>query len=213
MIRLPDDIKAEAVKAIRIQLKKGDTNWGPIRERWPEYFAGPKSSPEERRFFRLLREVRTPDKAPGDVKAEAVRQARGSTKRQIPAPPMPARFIEQPARTEKALNIMEMLHQTLSDVMMIRDASVKVDENGVEKLRNSQQMDASIKARLATINTFIAVFQEVYDLQKMREFYQEIVDIIAEEIHPLDPEVSANIMLRLSQLNARESLTIHASVS
>lgn len=213
MTRLPDDIKAEAVKAIRSQLAKGASDWGAIRERWPEYFSGPKSSPEERRFFRLLREVRTPDKAPGEVKAEAIRKARGSTKRQIPAPPMPAKFIQQPARTERALDIMEMLHLTLADVMMMRDASVKKDENGVEKLRNSQQMDASIKARLATINTFIAVFQEVYDLQKMREFYKEIIDIIAEEIHPLDAEASANIMLRLSQLNARESLTIHAGVS
>lgn len=95
--------------------------------------------------------------------------------------------------------------------MLVRQMAMKVTEDGAEAVKNPQLMDSSIKRRLDIVNTFLAVFREVYDLQQMRGFYDEIVSIIVEEIHPLDPEVSERILLRLKELNDREGMTIHAS--
>lgn len=214
MVRIPPEVKEEILQAIREHTAKhGQREYMAIRSRWPEYLDGPPRSAEERRFYRLVREAREAGPAPAEAKADAIRRARGATKKHLPAVPSPSAFIAKGADADRAVDIMGMLHVTLRDVMLMRDQAVKVDEEGNEKIRNLVQMDTSIKRRLDLVNTFLSVFQEVYDLHRMRQFYDEIIAIIVEEIHPLEPEVSARIMERLKALNDREVMTIHATPS
>jgi hypothetical protein len=209
--RVDPETKLAILKAIRDHIQKhGRTNWAAVRSRWPDLLEGKDKSAEEKRFFRLVREATNVGLAPAEAKAEALRKARGATKRNLPAVP-PSTFLTQGADAQRSVDIMSMLHTTLADIMLTRDLAVVTGPDGKEKVRNPVAMDSSIKRRLEIVNTFLAVFREVYDLQRMREFYQEITDIIVEEIHPLDPAVSERILIRLKELNDRECMTIHAS--
>lgn len=212
MKRVPVDTKAQILRAIcdHVQVH-GRASWSLVREKFPEYLAGPEGSAEEKRFFRLAREAQDFGAAPAEARAEALRKARGSAKRNIPVAPAPATFLATGADAQRGIDIMEMLHITLGDIMLVRRMAMKTGENGEEAVKNPQLMDSSIKRRLDIVNTFLAVFREVYDLQQMRGFYDEIVSIIIEEIHPLDPAVSERILVRLKELNDREGMTIHAS--
>ena len=212
MKRVPVDTKAQILRAIcdHVQVH-GRASWSLVREKFPEYLVGPEGSAEEKRFFRLAREAQDFGAAPAEARAEALKKARGSTKRNVPQPPSPATFLATGADAQRGIDIMEMLHITLRDIMLVRQMAMKVTEDGAEAVKNPQLMDSSIKRRLDIVNTFLAVFREVYDLQQMRGFYDEIVSIIIEEIHPLDPAVSERILLRLKELNDREGMTIHAS--
>lgn len=206
------EIKAEVMEAIREHMRThGTKDWHLVRDRWPEFLAGDTKSANHKRFYRLQREAREAGAAPGEVRQDAVRRARAATKKNVPAPPSPASMLAGGRSADRGIEIMDLLHTTLSDIMLTRSSAVKVEEDGTEKVKNAQLLDRSIGRRLEVVNTFLNVFREVYDLQQMRSFYDEIVSIIVEEIHPIEPVIAQRIMERLKALNDRELMTIHAT--
>lgn len=206
------EVQKEILLAIAAHLAEhGAVNWALVRDRWPEIIGGKPNSSSERRFYRWVKKVQGGEYTPGEVKAEAIRKARGATKRNLPATPSPQAFLAGGARAERNVDLMAMLYETFADVKLIRDHAVITNDDGTQKVKNFVQLDAMIKRRLDLTQTYIAIFQEIYDLQRMREFYNEIQDIIVSEIHPLAPEVAERIIARLQALNDRESMTVHAS--
>lgn len=202
----------EILSAIAAHLAEhGPTNWGLVRDRWPDIIGGKGGSNTERRFYRWVKKVQGGEATPAEAKETAIRKARGATKKNLPAVPSPQAFLAAGARADRNVDLMAMLYETFSDVKLIRDAAVIVNDDGTQKVKNFVQLDAMIKRRLDLTQTYISIFQEIYDLQRMREFYGEIQDIIVSEIHPLAPEVAARIIARLQALNDRESMTMHAS--
>lgn len=214
MSEFTPEVKAEIIAAIREHVQvHGTKDWTLIRDRWPEFLAGDSKSANHKRFYRLQREARDAGPAPAEVKQDAVRRARASVKKNVPAAPSPASMLAGGRSADQAVEIMSILHMTLGDIMLTRESAVKTDEDGVTKVKNAQLLDRSIGRRLDVVNTFLNVFREVYDLQQMRGFYEEIVSIIVEEIHPIEPAIAQRIMERLKALNDRELMTIHAQPS
>lgn len=209
-----DPALAAAIKqAISDHLQEhGRENWNLVRERWPDVIGSESGPAGERRFWRWVNAVAGGDETPGDVRADARRRARGATKKNLPAVPSPQAIMSMGAKAEEKMDMIEILHQTMRDVLLIRKGAVMDDGEGGEKIKNFVQFDSSIKRRLDTIDKYLDVFREIYDLQRMRAFYDEIVDIIAGEIQALDADVAARIMDRLKTLNDRETMTIHANV-
>lgn len=210
--RIPPEIRAEILDAIREHIaENGNEDYDAVRKRWPEYLQGGEA--ERRRFFRLVREAKEFGKAPGELKAEAVTAARAAVKKNVPAAPMPATLYGLGGSARAKINMMSELDQLLVDGHLQRAMAVKVDDEGVEKIKNTHLFNQSMQRRLDYIQSYLALFREVYDLQQMQTFYEEICSIIVEEIHPLDPVVSGRIIQRLKALNDAQGMTMHAQPS
>jgi hypothetical protein len=200
--RIPPEIEREILDAIREHLPKLEegivADWSAVRERWPSIIGpptakGPGNASTDRRFFRWVKKVRDPDYNPTEARAIAA----------LPAVPSVGEMIRISKDSNGEFDVLGMLRQLLTDAGMWRAYAVKFDENGVESIKNPVYFDTSFKRRLDLIHAYIAVYQEIYDLRQMQVFFDEIIDIIAVEISPGNPEVSKRVLDRLRQLKER----------
>ena len=178
----------------------GPKNWEVLREKHP--------SIGERTFFRWVKAVREKGAAP-EVIPLATRQARTESMKHVPAAPPPEYLAREGAAGVRQIDFIAALGDLYQDAEQLREFATfdpKEGETGRRKIKNPVLFDSSIKRRLDLISGAIKVMQEIYDLQRMREFY----DLIVEEIAAESPEAARRIMVRLAALNAKHGLTIHA---
>lgn len=202
----------------------------------------PKGSPEERTRKEALRSLRAHAKAHGphgfevvrarypdvpantfsywvkkvrkEFESKAVRDAeRIGVAHHVPGP-MPQVLMDIAKFADARVELISMVNQLAYDAALLRASGLVTDPTtGEEKIRNYVVFESSIKRRTEIIKTVLAVQQEVYDVNRMSEAYDEIIRIITEEIAPLDKEVVQRIAARLKALNDKRLLTVHADPS
>ena len=177
----------------------GPKNWELLRDLHPEI--------GERTFFRWVKSVR--EKGAGEAIPLATKQARTESMKHVPAAPPPEYLAREGAAGVRQIDFIAALGDLYQDAEQLREFATQKPKEGEgprRTIKNPILFDSSIKRRLDLITGAIKVMQEIYDLQRMREFY----DLIVEEIARESPDAARRIMVRLAELNAKHGLTIHA---
>jgi len=214
-------LRAKILKDIGAHLKiHGEANYSLVWKRYPQVFADmSKGSAAERKFFRWVEKVK---KGVGEGAAEArveAAEVAEAMARVLPAAPSPSYIATHGTEGRRKLDFLAMLHTVVEDIETLRLEALQTEGKGEDtrfvinpatgkpKIKLITAFDNTIRRRLDTIETAIKVMQEVYDLQRMETFYATVVDIIAEEVLALEPEVAHRIMARLKTLNDAEAMT------
>jgi hypothetical protein len=201
----------------------GPREWDSFRKRFPDTF--PMDETGRRKLMRWVKRVR--DRSGLDLGPEAhrdenakvksrkaVAQATLAVAKHIPTAPPPASMMDTcqrvtPSRGQR-IDFLAAISQVFADAEKMRAFSVKPDESAAdgEAIKNPVWFDASIKRRLDVLTGAVQVMQQYWDLQRMEDFYTAIIDVIGE----VDPETQRRLMVKLSELNARHGMTIHAVI-
>jgi hypothetical protein len=216
------DLKLRILADIREHLAVyGRTNWKFICEA-PDYapIIGEQAGPSgKRKFMRWVNSVATPlrpDKTrpheAGGIAAgamtEARKRARLAAQKNIPAPPSPAYMLRKGPKAEETVNLLAELNRLWWDGMLLRTESMEADEdapNG-ERIANVRKFSASIKRRLQVVDTTMRVQSEIWDLRYQKKFYDEIVDIVVNELAD-QPEKQKVVIERIAKLNETAGMT------
>lgn len=216
-----EDEKGQVLAAIREHVRVfGRRDWKRIRDRFPNV--------ADRKFFRWValvtetapgdprKHVRTSDLVRGE-KAETLRgavdEARELAAKNIPAAPPPEYLARTGAAGRRNIDFLAATNEIWGDVMLLRDYAMNPDPElkGTPKsIKNPMYFDTSIKRRLDVMDSALRAMQAIWDLHYMEKFFQNIVQIIVEEIGPANPEVQLRVLQRLQALNDRTGMTIHA---
>jgi hypothetical protein len=196
-----EELKAACLADIRDHYRQyGATRWKLVMVKHPEI--------DERHFWRLVKKVKEglPDQ---EILRFAVKKAKHAAKRLVPAAPSPAMIAAGGAETERNIDFMMHLQELLADAEMIRTWSMTdMDEDGMRKIKNPMFFAKSISLRRELLETALRAMQEIWDLRKMSDFYNTIIDTISQA----DPATARLIMEKLDALNNERGLTIDAVV-
>lgn len=200
----PEETKRALLGEIREHIKRyGHKEWRRVQEKFPTI--------NDRYFWRMVAKVRD-GQADEEILQNAVARAKvlARTKGMIPVAPSPAVIAAGGADITRSINFMLELQQILDDISMVREFSLNPadPETGKRSIKNPVFFTQSIKLRQGALELALRAYQEVWDLRKMSEFY----DTIIEEIGKADPEVQRAIMEKLNTLNNERGLTMNAKV-
>lgn len=117
----------------------------------------------------------------------------------LPAAPSPSYIAKNGAAELDRLDIFVELNNLFSDANLMRETSVRRGADGKEKVMNGRMFDKSIARRLEILATSLTTQKELWDLQRMENFYNTIIETIAAAA----PEVAQEIQRRLAALNIR----------
>ena len=130
----------------------------------------------------------------------------------LPAAPSPAYIAEKPVEARQGINFMERLEFLYADAEMLRAYSTRkvTTADGVEseKIHIPTFFAQSIKLRSDLLETAVRTVQQFYDLRRMQQFYDSVLEEIAAE----SPEVAQRITERLARLDAEIGMTVNARV-
>lgn len=196
------DMKMACVAAVRKHYAEfGATNWKLVMEQFPKM--------DTRRFWRIVAKVKQGVPDADILKATIAYAKHQAAKKVLPASPSPALIYAGGADAKRQIDYMGQLQEMLNDIRDLRDMGLsKPDENGVRKITNTQVFAQAIKLRGETLDRALKAYETVWDLRKMRDFY----DTIIEEVGNADPVTAARIMDRLHILNNQRGLTIDAKI-
>lgn len=121
------------------------------------------------------------------------------TARHLPAAPSPSYLAQNGIKELEKLDIIVEIHKLFADANLLRSAGIRTDPSGQEKVINARVFDKSIARRLEILATSINTQKELWDLQRMENFYNTIIEVIASAA----PEIAQEIQRRLAQLNIR----------
>lgn len=214
MARQTDDKKREILTAIHEHLMlEGPKNWDKVQERFPEI-----SRPT---LFRYIKEVREQvEDAAGVIskeqlifaqkrirqKVEKPEKVQEKIRAHLPTAPSPAIIAADPQGAVKAFDFMRYFHGILADAEMVRNSAVTKNDDGTEKLRNPVVMDRSVARRLAIIETYLHSMETVYNIEKIQELYQIVINAVGKA----DPETQQAILAELRRANNSHGLTMAA---
>lgn len=192
---------------------EGPRNWDKLQAKHPEV-----SRPT---LFRYIREVRERiEDAAGDMGPEQLRLAQKrirshvkspekiqeKIKAHLPVTPSPAVVAADTRNALAAFDFFKFFGQIVHDAELTRNATVTVDEDGNEKLKNPVMMDRSIARRISIIETYLHAIDAVYNAERLRELYELIID----EVGKADVDLQQAVLARLRALNNRRGLTMAA---
>lgn len=203
--------RAEAIQELREAIKKYGVEAAPklVRE---HYLDVPRPT-----WYRWLNEVAA---SPMDVAIDTARKAA----KQMPATPSPSYLVDKPVEARAGIDFMSRLERLYADAEklaadgeMLRDYSTVTvkDLEGEERVKikipaffsNSIKLRGdSIGLRASLLETAVKTIQQFYDLRRMQQFYDSILEEIAAE----SPEVAQRITDRLAKLNAEQGITVDA---
>ena len=201
----------------------GPREWDSVRKRFPNVF--PMDETGRRKLMRWVKRVR--DKSGLELGAEAHRNENHKVKRRkdvaqatlaiaknIPMAPPPD-YLEGSCRRHPPVKMQRIdflagITRVYADAERMRAFSMKDDPNDPdgESIKNPMYFDASIKRRLDVLTGAVQVMREIWDLQRMEDFYNAIIDVIGE----VDPTTQVKLMTKLKDLNAKHGMTIHAVI-
>lgn len=177
----------------------GNANWAAVRQQFPKV--------EKRKFFRWVKAVRD-----GEVDVSLYANAGKVAKklqRTLPVAPPAHYMADNGTKAIEKVNLLVETNVLFRDVAQMRiyaaekdrvTKQVVLDANGDPKLGNFVFWEKAVMARLKVIETALALQQQIWDLQKNQDFYDEIVRIIVEEMG-VDPEMQLRVMRRLEHLD------------
>ena len=131
---------------------------------------------------------------------------------ELRAPPAPEYMLRAGSHADGQINWLHEVASIHGDIMKLREFAMRPPREGSAEegwqIKNPQLFDNQIKRRLDMVQRALAIQQEIYDLNHMREMW----DLIIGEIAAADPVVARRIMDRLAELNAKVGLTVHAGL-
>jgi len=194
--------KASAVEAISSHLRDcGPVEWERVASKFPDV---PKAT-----LWRWIKEVRAKaSDSPSRQKLQAakkkirdvvdeVRTAGGS----LPAMPSPAYIAAAGAEGLDTLRYMGCIHQLYEDALLLRAYALNADG----KIRIPAFFERSIRLRRDILQTGLDAQQEVYDLQKMQEMQNAIIEAVGEA----SPEIQKKVIDRLRRLDRERGITVN----
>lgn len=211
--KITDEEKERCLKRIAEHLAiEGPRNWEPLLQelgisrptlyRWLEEVKGLAGSDQAPGLLRLAqKEIRKVVK-PLEETVEEVKQ-------HLPAVPSPNIVAAKGPAAVVHIDFMTRLEKLYQDTEMVREFAVTRDADGKEKIKNPVFFIASIKHRRDLLETALHSLQEVYDLNRM----QQMFDAIVETIGKVDPELAQRVLEELRRLNNRYGITMEARIS
>lgn len=211
-------IKPLALKAIADHLAtEGPQNWGKVRDQFPDV---PEAS-----WWRWVKSVRDSPAAPERIKAvkrkveeakrkvaaepivetpDEVADAIAQIRDALPAAPSPDYIARNGEAGLQTLNLLAVIHGLLDDAMKMRAFAVKEDDS----IKNPMLFDRSMERRERFVNVALNAMREVWELRRIEQFMDVIVDEVAQE----SPECAHRIMRRLQAANEQYGFSFNARV-
>lgn len=215
MPRPKEDQKAEIIRAIRDHLHLvGPRDYDGLMA---------KHKLSRPTFFRYLKEAREQEEAkaiseaPGALKLAqqrihaAMPKAEKTTekiKAHLPTAPSPAVVAADPGNSARAFQFFQFFNKIVGDAELLRGTAVVKNEDGTEKVRNPAMLEKSMRGRLAILDTYLHSVETVYNMERIRELY----DLVIEEVGKASPDIQMAVLARLRELDNRRGLTMNGSV-
>lgn len=213
MARLTDDQKSALINDIREHLLiEGPRNWETLQAKWADV--------SRATFWRLIKETRermesnTPE-TPGAMRdlqkrirarVEPADQVTEKIKAHLPTAPSPAVVAAAPKDAMEAFNFFAFFDRIVQDAELARGANLRQNPDGTVKVLNPAMFDRNISRRLTILQTYLQSVETVYNMERIRELYE----LIVEEVGKADPEVQQAVLARLRALNNKRGLTMAA---
>jgi hypothetical protein len=198
-----DELRQALVKDVQGHIREhGNKRWELLFAKHPDV--------SKRTIWRQISRVRNGEVTDPEMLAAAVKQAkRISIKANdvLPHAPPPAVIARATPRTSASIDFMGQFKELLDDISMLKDWSL-MEKDGKKTIKNAMYFSQAIKLRISALDTGLRAYQEFWDLRRMEDFYNTILETIAE----VDPEVRGLILERLQALNDERGMTIDASV-
>jgi hypothetical protein len=217
MPREKEDRKAEIVAAIHEHLKiEGPQNWDKLLKAYPSV-----SRPT---LFRYIKEVRESiEKSAAEYgsghlrlaqqqitqRVETPEQTQKKIKAHLPTAPSPAVVAAAPADCISSFNFFAFFNKIISDLELARGSTVKKNEDGTERVLNPAMLDRNLGRRLQALETYLHSIETVYNLERIRELYELIID----EVGKADPDIQRAVLVRLRELDNKRGITMSARIA
>lgn len=103
------------------------------------------------------------------------------------------------------IDYLDALRRMFNDAELMRGQAVKLQDDGSEKIVNPPMFAAALSERRRLIETGVKTTQHIWDLQRIQNFHDMIVEIVVKELAG-HPELQLSIMRKISDFNARNKL-------
>lgn len=213
MPRPKEDKKAEILIAIREHLMLvGPRDWDVLMAKWPGV-----SRPT---LFRYIKQVREAEEAaaakdsPGALKlaqqrihAHVAKPERTAErlKAHLPVAPSPSVVAANPGDAARAFQFFAFFNSIVGDAELLRGTAVTRQDDGTEKVRNPAMLEKSMRGRLAILDTYLHSVEAVYNMERIRDLYDMIID----EVGKAAPDVQMAVLARVRELDNRRGLTMN----
>ncbi len=107
-----------------------------------------------------------------------------------------------PGEVRRSLNLIGRLEELWEDCQMVRRHAVKAGEDGGEQIKLLKAFTQSITMRNGVIANVLAAFERLWNMQKMQDFHDAVIDEVRKE----SPECAARIVARMARLAATTGL-------
>jgi hypothetical protein len=216
------ELKAQVLADIRAHMSiYGSNEWDKVLDKYRTQVA-------ERTLWRWIAQIRdgnkplppTANKVPPPVQEQidaavedGANRARLALVKNIPAAPSPSYMAKAGVRAEHQIDFLTQVTKLMADGEMLRAYAVTDDAAapGREKIKNPVVFANSITQRLRVMETAIKVMQEIWDLEAMQRFFDEITAIIVDEMAAF-PELQVAVLKRLKALNDARGITPYAGM-
>lgn len=216
MARLTDDQKQDIINKIRDHIMiEGPRNWDVLMSKHPDV--------SRATFWRLVKETRErienhaaeDANGPGALRETQKRirervatpdQLQEKIKAHLPVAPSPAVVAAAPQDAMKAFNFFAFFDRIVADAELSRGQNLRQNPDGTTKIINPAMFDRNIARRLNILQTYLQSVETVYNMDRIRELYE----LIVEEVGKADPEVQQAVLARLRALNNKRGLTMAA---
>lgn len=213
MPRPKETNKAEILTAISQHLAlHGPNDWSAVMAKYPDV--------SRATFYRYIKEVRegieekTVEQGPAALRlaqkrikaSVAPERVVKKVKAHLPASPSPAVIAELGSVAQPVFNFFAYFNQLVADQEMVRNASVRKNDDGTETLKNPVMMDRNNARKLQIIETWLHSQELVWNYEKLQELYR----LVIEEVGKASPDVQQNILVRLRSLDNKRGITADA---
>jgi hypothetical protein len=202
----PRDEKREVILEIERHLMRvGEKDWREVRAKYPgvpestffRYVAEAKRKLADPQLVEEARQKLTERAAatPAEVKLTAAAAC-------LPVAPSPDFIAKSGPKGIVSIDLLEKFELLYADAVKLRDYSL----NEEDKIRNPLYFTQSITSRDRILNTALSAMRAIWDLRRMQNLY----DAIIEEIGRVSPELQQAVVERLAELDARHGLSFDA---
>lgn len=172
-------------------------------------------------FYRYLKEVREEiENQAGEISKEQLAFAQRRIRRDAPLPgeaveemkihlpvaPSPAVVAADPLAAAKAFDFFKFFDGIVQDAELAREQNIKTGPDGNSRIINPAMFDRNMQRRLHILQTYLQSIETVYNMERIRELY----DLIIEEVGKADVDVQQAVLARLRNLNNKRGLTMAA---
>lgn len=216
MPRPKDEKKQEIIDAIRQHLMlEGPRNWDALMAKYPGV-----SRPT---FFRYLKAAREAEESaaasqsPGALRLAQQRihanvakpeKTTAAIKAHMPAPVSPAVIAANPAAAAQAFQFFAFFNDIVADAALLRGTTIATNPDGTIKVKNPMMLDKSMQRRLAILDTYLHSVEAVYNMERIRELYELIID----EVGKAAPDVQMAVLARVRDLDNKRGMTMNANI-